>query len=178
MKKLLFASIFFVIFNADAQQPTKEQIKQVEDAKKEVKSMKGKVFPEFNLVTLDGEKISTENTKGKILLFNFWFTRCRPCIEEIPELNEMVEEFERDDILFIAPTFDNSDQVDKFLKRFDFEYEIIADVKEFCLELNIRSYPTHFIVNREGIIEKVRIGYSVTTVESLKKTLKKLLKDE
>lgn len=176
MKKLLFASLFFALFNANAQQPTKAQMKQVEDAKKEVKSMKGQLFPNFKLTTMDGDEVTSKNTKGKIILFNFWFTSCGPCIKEMPELNEMVQEFEDEGVLFIAPTFNDTDQVDQFLKRFDFDYSIVSDVKDFCLELNIRSYPTHFIVNKEGMIEKVMIGYSVVTVSSLRKNLKKLLK--
>jgi peroxiredoxin len=160
-----------------AQQPTKEQIQQVEDARKEVKSMKGKTFPEFDLIGMNGDTISSENSEGKIVLLNFWFTGCRPCIQEIPELNEMVKEFQSEDIVFVAPTFDDSTQVSKFLKRFEYNYDIVPDVKDFCLQLNIRNYPTHFIINKEGIIEKVMIGYSTTTVASLRKSLKKLLKE-
>lgn len=176
MKKFIFLLVNIFLFQLHAQQPTKEQVKQVEDAKKEVKAMKGNKFPEFDITSLYGQSLTSENTKGKIVLFNFWFTRCGPCIQEIPELNELAKEFEDQDVLFIAPTFDGTPQVERFLNRFDFEYEIVPDVKEFCLELNIRSYPTHFIVNKEGIIEKVMIGYSVTTIKSLKKSLLKLLK--
>ncbi len=176
MKIIITLFLFAFSLQTIAQEPTKEQIQQVEDAKKEVKAMSGKEFPAFNLTTLDGKVVSSENTKGKIILFNFWFTRCGPCIKEIPELNELVEEFQSEDVLFIAPTFDDSIQVAKFLTRFDFDYTLVSDVKDFCLELNIRSYPTHFIINREGVIEKVMIGYSMTTVKSLRKSLRKLLK--
>lgn len=159
-------------------QPTKEQIQQVEDAKKEVKKMKGKPFPEFSLTALDGTTYSKQDLKGKILLVNFWFSRCTPCVKEMPEMNEMVQIFEGEDVVFLAPTFDDSEKVNKFLSKRDFEYEIIPDVKDFCLEMNVRSYPTHFVVNREGIIEKVIIGYSAMTVGALRKSVRKLLKSE
>ncbi|WP_370086196.1 TlpA family protein disulfide reductase [Ekhidna sp.] len=159
-------------------QPTKEQIKAVETAKKEVKRMKGQPFPDFALTTLEGTVITKEDTKGKILLVNFWFSRCKPCIMEMPEMNEMVKELKDEEIIFLAPTFDDAELVDKFLDKRDFDYHIIPNVKDFCLEMNVRSYPTHFIVNREGIIEKVIIGYSSMTVGALKKTARKLLKSE
>ena len=157
---------------------TSEQIQMVEDAKKEVKKMKGKAFPDFELTSIDGEVFSSSNTKGKIVLFNFWFTRCTPCIMEIPELNEMVEEFKSDQVVFIAPTFDTEEMVQKFLKKRAFEYEMVSDVKDFCRGNNIYSYPTHFIIGRDGTIEKVMIGYSALTVGSLKRSLRKLLKSE
>lgn len=159
-----------------AQQPTKEQIKEVADARKEVKRMKGEPFPDFELTTLDGKTYTKKQLEGEIYLVNFWFTRCKPCIMEMPEMNEMVEEFKEEGIVFLAPTFDDEEQVRKFLGKRTFAYQSIPGVKDFCQEMNVRSYPTHFIVNREGIIDKVVIGYSVMTVKALKKSIRKLLK--
>ncbi|WP_425391219.1 TlpA family protein disulfide reductase [Ekhidna sp.] len=159
-----------------SQAPTREQIKEVADARKEVKRMKGEPFPDFELTTLDGETYTKGQLEGNIFLVNFWFTRCKPCIMEMPEMNEMVEEFKGEGIVFLAPTFDDEQQVRKFLSKRDFRYQSIPGVKDFCQEVNVRSYPTHFVVNREGIIDRVVIGYSVTTVKALKKSIRKLLK--
>ena len=178
MKTISTLFLIIITLCVQAQAPTKQQIKQVEDAKKEVKKMKGKSFPDFELTTLDGQIITKEDAKGKILLVNFWFTRCKPCIMEMPEMNEMVDEFKDEEILFLAPTFDDERMVNAFLKKRNFDYQIIPDVKDFCLELNVRSYPTHFIVNREGNIEKVIIGYSSVTVGTLKRSIRKLLNSE
>lgn len=174
MRTISFFLILIPLFTL-AQEPTKEQIQQVKRAKKEVKKMKGDRFPDFELTTLDGEKISSQELNDKYILFNFWFTSCGPCIQEMPELNELVEEFKEEEVIFLAPTFNTTSQVNKFLNRFNFDYQIIPDVKDFCLELNIRSYPTHFIVSPEGVIEKVMIGYSPVTVNSFRKSLNKLL---
>lgn len=178
MKALLSIVLgcFFLGSFAQRFEPTPEQIKQVEDAKKEVKRMKGEKFPDFNLTTIDGKNYTSEELRGKIILFNFWFTSCRPCIEELPDINNLVKEFQSEDIVFIAPTFDESTKVDKFLKRFNFEYEVVSDVKDFVLGNNIRTFPTHFVIDREGYIERVVIGYSVLTDNMLKKAINKLLK--
>ena len=159
-------------------QPTEEQIREVELAKKEVKNLKGEPFPDFDLVAMDGTHYTKDELEGKVVLVNFWFTSCRPCITEIPEMNEMVEQFENEDVIFLAPTFESEDKVNSFTRRREFNYEIVPDVKDFCLELNVRSYPTHFVVNREGIIEKVVIGYSMMTVGALKRSVRKLLKSK
>ncbi|MEP1033273.1 TlpA disulfide reductase family protein [Ekhidna sp.] len=171
---LIFLIAPFLSFS----QPTEEQIQQVAEAKKEVKKMKGKSFPDFTLTTLDGTSYTKEELKGKILLVNFWFSRCTPCIMEMPEMNEMVSEFKNENIVFLAPTFDDLEKVNKFLGKREFLYEIVPDVKDFCLALNVRSYPTHFVVNRDGVIEKVIIGYSSVTVGALRKSIRKLLKSE
>ena len=177
MKNVFILIMISTSFSLIAQQPTQEQIRIVEEAKKKVKKMKGQSFPSFDLTTLEGHRFTSEDVKGKFVLFNFWFTRCKPCVEEMPELNELVHTFDKD-VLFFAPTFDDSLTVSNFLTRFDFDYQSIPDAKEFCMALDIRSYPTHFIVNPDGIIEKVIIGYSSITVDSLQKSLRKLLSQD
>ncbi len=170
---LLFLLLSYSVLG---QEPTPEQIKQVAEAKKEVKRMKGQKFPDFELTTLEGKTYRNEDLKGKIVLFNFWFTSCRPCVMELPDINAIVEEYEQDDIIFLAPTFEDEFKVDKFLTRFNMEYEIVADVKDFVIGNNIRNFPTHFVIDREGYIEKVVIGYSVLTDNMLRKSINKLLK--
>lgn len=174
----LFALLFLISFSLCAQQPTREQVRQIAVNKKIVKKMKGKPFPDFSFSARDGNSYTNESTVGKFVLFNFWFTRCRPCIEEMPELNDLVEEFEDQEVVFIAPTFDDDSQVERFLGRFEFDYQIVADVKDFCQQLSITSYPTHIIVDREGIVKKVIIGYSSFTVGELRRSLTKMLSSE
>ncbi len=178
MKKFFIPAVVTLLSLSGISQPTEEQIRQVKDAKKEVKRMEGKPFPAFELTSRNGIVYTKEELKGKILLINFWFSRCEPCIIEMPEMNEIVAKFEKEEIVFIAPTFDSQELVNKFLEKRDFNYQIIPDVQSFCIELNIRSYPTHFVVNREGIIEKIIIGYSSLTAGSLRKSIQKLLKSK
>ncbi len=44
-------------------------------------------LPEFEFQTLEGKTLRSADLKGQVLLLNFWFTRCRPCIAEMPLLN-------------------------------------------------------------------------------------------
>ena len=171
----LFALIALALPILAFSQLTKEQIKEVADAKKAIQEMKGKPFPSFNFETFDGNMITSDDTEGKILVVNFWFSKCKPCVMEMPEMNEMVAELKDEEIIFLAPTFDNEDLVNKFLQKRAFDYQIIPDKEEFCRELNVWAYPTHFLVNRDGIIDEIIIGYSSTTVRSLRKSVRKLL---
>ena len=50
---------------------------------------KNKEFPSFDLKTVLGENFKSEQLKGKPTMINFWFTRCAPCIDEMPILNKI-----------------------------------------------------------------------------------------
>ena len=53
----------------------------------------GTLAPECEMTDINGNEISSKNSEGKVVVLNFWFVSCKPCIAEIPELNEVYETF-------------------------------------------------------------------------------------
>lgn len=119
--------------------------------------MEGKNFPDFNFKDLNGVEYNNENTKGKILIFKCWYIACTACVAEFPKLNELVEKYKnRNDIVFISLAFDSKEKLNQFLSQKAFRYSVVANQEKFIKEeLSIGMYPTHLIVDRNGIIKKV-----------------------
>jgi cytochrome c biogenesis protein CcmG, thiol:disulfide interchange protein DsbE len=107
--------------------------------------------------TIDNQKISLENLKGKPTLINFWFTACKPCIEEIPLLNGLRNQFQ-DSINFLAITYDPKAQVKRFLKKHPFEFTQITDAKDFTDKLQLKAYPVNVFLDKNGVVTKAEIG--------------------
>ena len=62
-----------------------------------------KIVDSFNIENLNGEKIEVSDSKNKILVLNFWATWCPPCIKEIPDLQKLQSDFQKDvEIFFIS----------------------------------------------------------------------------
>lgn len=119
--------------------------------------LEGTTLPDFNFVDLDGNVFTKETTKGKILVLKCWYIGCQACVKEMPALNDMVSLYkDRKDILFVSLAFDNKEELTAFLKKRSFIYSVVPDQKEFMRDnLNLHMYPTHFIVNKQGLIVKV-----------------------
>jgi len=117
----------------------------------------GKAFPKFQFIDLNGVVYNNENTKGKIVILKCWFITCRSCVAEFPELNKLVDNSRnRKDIVFISLALDSKEKLDQFLSQKRFNYAVIADQEKFISnELNVTMYPTHVIIDRNGIIQKV-----------------------
>lgn len=124
-----------------------------------IETNSGKPMPAFDLTSVDKKRRKLNAYLGKPTIYNFWFTTCKPCLEEIPLLNKVVEKY-KDSINFVAFTFENFDKVNSFLKKTKFDYEIIPNAQDLCNELKISSYPIHIITDHKGIIEKVYVGGS------------------
>ncbi len=44
--------------------------------------------PEFEFITLSGERVSSADLKGKVIVLDFWSSDCNPCRRSIPQLEE------------------------------------------------------------------------------------------
>jgi len=127
--------------------------------------LEGHKFPAFNFTDLNGKQYTNENTKGKFVVIKCWFLRCHACIAEFPELNEMVNQYKnRDDILFVSLAFDNEADLKTFLLTKPFNYATVSVQKSYFRDiLNVNSFPTHYLIDKEGKIVKI-----VTTAKRLK----------
>ena len=70
----------------------------------------GKVAPEFSFPTPDGKKkLGPQDFKGKILVLDFWASRCGPCRAEIPHLKEAYKEYSTKGLAFFSDSIDKDD---------------------------------------------------------------------
>jgi cytochrome oxidase Cu insertion factor (SCO1/SenC/PrrC family) len=141
-------------------------------------SLINKPVAAFNLVDINKNTWNTDKLKGKIIIINFWFTACNPCIQEMPHLNKLVAENIDSSVLFIAPAPENETQVKKFLKKYAFDYNIIPSSTEFISAMDIKNFPTHLVVDKEGIIRQVFIGYADDIKEKLQAEIDKLVNQQ
>ena len=136
----------------------------------------GKEISLFKTKDIAGNKIDLKDSKGKIIVLNFWFINCPPCRREIPELNEMVEQFKGNDkVVFMAVALDDKYSIQEFLKTNPFLYSIVDNGRYLTDRYGVKSYPTHLIVDMEGKVYFHTTGLGLNTVHWLKKSINELL---
>jgi peroxiredoxin len=139
--------------------------------------------PTFSATTIDGATVNTADLKGKIVVLNLWFINCPNCIEEIKLLNEVVDQYkDNQDVVFLGLASNAKKDLDKFLKKNPFKYQIVPGATQIMLfkfgevQKNGEYYlpfPTHVVIDREGrMMLKVE---GIKGVEAVKKELKKQL---
>jgi peroxiredoxin len=123
--------------------------------------MEGKPFPKFSFKDLNGNVVSNASMKGKIIVIKCWYIHCAACIKEFPEVNHLVEKYkDRNDIVFVSLAEDTPEQLKTFLARKPLSYAVIPNMKIYMNEtLDLNAFPTHFILNKEGLIAKVLNNY-------------------
>jgi thiol-disulfide isomerase/thioredoxin len=107
---------------------------------------------------IDNTKYDFDKLKGHVLVLNFWFIGCAPCVREIPELNKLVTAFKNENVLFLAFGLEDGEKIKDFLKKREFNYQHIPSTKEISMDLGVRAWPTHMVIDREGIVKMVQVG--------------------
>lgn len=113
--------------------------------------------------------------KEKITVINFWFIECKPCKMEIPDLNKLVEKFKGYDVEFLAIALNKPEQLKDFLKKTNFDYQVLSISETQTIELGIQGYPTHFILNRQGQVVYKSTGLSTGSINRLEKAIEEQL---
>jgi peroxiredoxin len=130
---------------------------------------------DFDVTDLKGKKYKLSELKGKIVALNFWFVECKPCIMEMPELNELVEEFKGKEVVFLAIAVNNQKQLKKFLKTTDFNYKVISSGQFVSDSYRIKGFPTNIIIDQNGLIQYASTGIGPNNKANLLKQINKLL---
>lgn len=132
----------------------------------ETKKYIGTKFHIEKLVNDNHKNFKENDLLGKPTFINFWFTRCPPCIEEIPLLNKMKEKF-GDQVNFITISFNDKKTIDEFVKQQPFNFKHIYNAKRQIDDLKISAYPTSLILDKNGIVKFVfgEVTYDVKDID-------------
>ena len=99
--------------------------------------------------------------KGKVVFLNIWATWCPPCREEMPSMEKLYQELKGEDIEILAVSIDTSGSnvVAPFMKEYKLNFPALLDPEGTIQNLyGTTGVPESFIINKEGIIEKIVIG--------------------
>lgn len=118
--------------------------------------------PDFSLSTPDGETITLSSLRGRPLLINLWASWCPPCRAEMPAMQQVYEKYKDEGFLVLAinATYqDSPSQAVAFAADYGLTYPILLDVSgEVSERYRLRSLPTTFFVDPDGIIREVVVG--------------------
>jgi len=134
----------------------------------------GKPF-RFSASSLGGGTINAGDYRGKVLLVLFWSTWCKPCTEDLPQINELYKQYRSKGFEIVGINLDSTtDPVGSYLKQHKVTWPQIHEPGGLdsrpAREFGIISLPTMFVIDKTG-----KTIARNTSVDDLKKQLPELL---
>jgi peroxiredoxin len=122
----------------------------------------GFLAPDFELGTLTGETIKLSDLRGQAVLVNLWATWCPPCRAEMQTIETVYKEYKDRGFTVLAVNMtyqDNPSAVLPFVNEQGLTFPILLDrTGEMSKAYQLKSLPSSFFIDREGVIEEVVIG--------------------
>lgn len=117
--------------------------------------------PAESFTTLQGQPVSLDALRGKVVLVNFWSTTCPACAREMPGMAETYERY-RDrgfEIVAVAMSYDPPSYVAQFARTRRLPFAVALDVDGSHARAfdNVQLTPTSFLIGRDGrILDKTQ----------------------
>lgn len=105
-------------------------------------------------VDQQGNILSTEDLKGKVVFLNFWATWCGPCLAEMPSIQALYHHFkDNPDIVFLLVEVDgNAKAIPTFVRKHDITIPIVFPYSPIPSSWMDGTIPTTIILNKKGFL--------------------------
>jgi thiol-disulfide isomerase/thioredoxin len=137
----------------------------------------GSRLPDFTVTALRGDKISSAELRGKVVLIDFWATWCQPCKKEMPGYQRLLDSYGSRGFVVIGFKFDtmqDSEDPIKFAKRIGVRYPLVVATEDLKQKFGgIEGLPTTMLYDRQGILRTKIVGFEYT--DAVEADLKPLL---
>jgi len=134
------------------------------------------INPPKEFLLNNGKTVQLSNLKGKVVLLDFWYRGCLPCLKATPDLMKLQEEFKNDLVIIGINDRDDKEDVTDYYsyKKNTFYLSTYKTSNHISNNLKITAFPTFIIINQKGEIVKTEVGFNKS---SIRKSIKNLIKE-
>lgn len=131
----------------------------------------GSIVPDWSLVSLNGDTLKLQNLRGELVLIDFFYTSCPPCIGVLPALQNLYDTYKDKGLRVVGISsveLDTKEILERFVERYRIGYPILSADLELADLYSVSAYPTTFLIGKDGkLLFKHAGGYDDSAIEKL-----------
>jgi thiol-disulfide isomerase/thioredoxin len=135
---------------------------------------RARMAPPFAVTTMDGQRVSLDDLKGKVVLLDFWATWCGPCREALPHMRTIARNFQGQPLVILSVSLDQDEQRWKdFIAKNGMTWLHYRDggfTGPIARMFSVNAIPHTFTIDADGVLQDEHIGDA-----SIEGKLKKLV---
>lgn len=120
----------------------------------------GDVMYDFSVVAADGTEVTLSKMleEKDMVLINFFYTTCGPCVNEFPFMQQAYEAYEDSVGIIALDPLDDTNTVAMFQSSMGLTFPMAACNPAWSQTFNVPGYPTSIVVDRYGLICAMEVG--------------------
>ncbi|MDJ0701170.1 MAG: TlpA disulfide reductase family protein [Woeseiaceae bacterium] len=141
--------------------------------------LEGQQAPDFALKSSTGENLRLSEYRGDVVMINFWATWCGPCRQEMPLLDELYTRYERVGFNLLGVNIDDdSRRAMQMVDELGVSFPVLFDARKEVSKLyEVDAMPVTVLVDREGNVRHVHLGYKPGYEEKYLDEVRSLLRE-
>ncbi len=128
----------------------------------------------WQLQDLQGNTVDFASAKDKVILVNVWATWCPPCIAEMSSMQALYTTY-KDEVSFYFVSIETTETVQKFIDKNEYTFPVFTTQHNFPKVLETNSFPTTYLISKDGKIIMNKKGAADWNSTSVHKTIDALL---
>lgn len=139
----------------------------------------GQPAPQFTLPTLKTDSPTPlKQFAGKVVYLDFWASWCAPCKTSFPLLNKLHQKLKAQGFEVVAVNLDEDKaNGEKFLQEVPVDFTVLRDASgEWADKFVVDSMPTSFIIDKNGVVQKIHHGFVSDDITEIEAKVMELLK--
>lgn len=118
----------------------------------------GKPMP-LDFTAIDGRKINLMTLSNKVVLVDFWGTWCPVCVQEMPDIKKLYDEYHASGFEIVGIDYDeNTNIVQQFVQKNDLPWpqEFVGrDGTKYVKQYSINFFPSVWLLDKKGIVRDI-----------------------
>jgi thiol-disulfide isomerase/thioredoxin len=123
---------------------------------------RARMAPAFEVITENGQRVSLDDFKGKVVLLDFWATWCGPCREALPHMKEIAKKFQGQPLVILSVSLDdNEDKWKEFVAKNEMTWLQYRDggfTGPISTLFEVQAIPQTFTIDADGVLQDEKIG--------------------
>ena len=141
----------------------------------------GNRMPDCPLISInDSLGYDLQQFRGKVVYVDFWSSWCPPCAKSFPFLNTLNHDLKDSGLQVIGINLDEvTEDAKTFLAKYPANFTVTADVNAQCAKtFDVKAMPSSYLIDRNGIIRHVHLGYREGEAKELRALVEQLLAEK
>jgi thiol-disulfide isomerase/thioredoxin len=127
---------------------------------------------------LNENAVSAQSLRGKVIVMDFWYRGCGWCMYAMPQVKQLSTHFKDKPVAVLGMNTDRNLEDARFVvKELGLDYPQVqaAGIPE---KFGVQGFPTLIIIDQQGAVRDVHVGYSPDLFESVSKKIEELLQNK